>query len=222
MIMKIYHYTKGYCLNSIFTDGFIATETKRCISGGKKETDNVWLTEKDIYPKTALPLINGLPETDLLLHAVQKSMYVNLDRVGQYTGNFYRFGFESTDTRFKKWWYSEERAQMKSNNLWTSMESIANKVGDDVRSFWISRHDVALEDFSLEVYSGGWITLISNGSVKDADLETLTLIYSLMEMSAAKCNELGMPLHHVPKPCQSKDLFTLLMDKLMRNTTLIK
>jgi hypothetical protein len=206
MIMKIYHYTKGFCLNSIFTDGFIATETKRCISGGKKETDHVWLTEKNIYPKTALPMISELPETDLLLHAVQKSMNVNLDRVGKYTGNVYRFGFNSTDGRFKKWWHSEERTFVKSNQLWSAMESIANKVGDDVRSFWICPNDVQLEDFSLEVYAGGWITLIENGSVKDADLETLTLIYSLMESSKSKCLELGMPVHHIP-PAEISESF---------------
>ena len=219
--MKIFHYTKGYCLNSIFTDGFIATETKRSITGGKKETDYVWLTEKNIYPKTALPHIGGLPETNLMSHIYHKGVNVDLDKVGQYTGNFYRFGFESIDTRFKKWWHSYERAQMKSNKLWTTMESVANKVGDDVRSFWISPHDVTLENFSLEVYAGGWITLISNGSVKEADLETLTLIYSLMEMSASKCNKLGFPTHHIPKPSRTKDFLTLMMEKLKSNTTMI-
>lgn len=149
-------------------------------------------------------------------------MNVDLDKVGQFTGNFYRFGFDSIDKRFKKWWNSHERAQLKSNNFWGSMESLANKVGDDARSFWISPHDVALENFSLEVYAGGWITLISNGSVKDADLETLTLIYSLMEMSAAKCYELGMPTHHIPQPSRAKDLLTLMMEKLIFNTAMIK
>ena len=220
--MKIYHYTKGFCLNSIFTDGFIATESKRYVSGGKKETDYVWLTEKTTYPKTALPRIGGLPETDLMLHIHQKGVKLDLDKVGRYTDNFYRFGFESTDKRFKKWWHSEERTLMKSNNFWMSMESLANKVGDDVRSFWISPHDVALENFSLEVYAGGWINLISNGSVSNANLETLNLIYSLMERSASKCMELGMPTHHTPKPSRTNDLFALMMDKLMRDKTLIK
>jgi len=220
--MKIFHYTKGFCLNSIFIDGFIATENKRYIDGGKKETDYVWLTEKNTYPRTALPCIGGLPETNLMTHIHHKGVNVDLDKVGQFTGNFYRFGFDSIDKRFKKWWNSNERAQLKSNNFWGSMESLANKVGDDARSFWISPHDVALENFSLEVYAGGWITLISNGSVKNADLETLTLIYSLMEMSAAKCYELGMPTHHIPQPSRAKDLLTLMMEKLIFNTAMIK
>jgi hypothetical protein len=202
--MKIYHYTKGYCLNSIFTDGFIATESKRSISGGKSETNYVWLTEKTNYPKTALPSISSAPETDLGVHLSQKSVHIDLDKVGNYVGSFFRFGFESTDSRFRKWWHSEERASIKSNHLWLKMESVANKVGDDVRSFWISPNDVALEEFSLEVYAGGWITLISNGSVSDTNLETLMLIYSLMESSKSKCLELGFPLHHASNFTNSK------------------
>ena len=89
---------------------------------------------------------------------------------------------------------------MKSNQIWSKMESVANKVGDDVRSFWIAPNDVALEDFSLEIYAGGWIPLISKGSVSDADLETLTLIYSLMESSKSKCLELDFPVRHVQSP----------------------
>lgn len=198
--MKIYHYTKGYCLNSIFTDGFIATETKRSISCGHRETDYVWFTEKTNYPKTALPGISGVPESNLGVHLSQKSVHVDLDKVGNHVGSFFRFGFESTDSRFKKWWYSDERAAKKSSQFWLKMESVANKVGDDVRSFWISPNDVALENFSLEIFAGGWIKLITNGSVSDADLETLKLIYSLMESSKSKCIELGFPIHQVQSP----------------------
>lgn len=152
----------------------------------------VWLTEKTTYPKTALPSISGVPESNLGVHLSQKSVHIDLDKVGNFVGGFFRFGFESTDSRFKKWWHSDERVSMRTNRLWSKMESVANKVGDDVRSFWISPNDVALEDFSLEIYAGGWIPLISKGSVSEADLESLNLIYSLMESSKAKCFELGL------------------------------
>jgi hypothetical protein len=220
--MKIFHYTKGYCLNSIFTDGFIATETKRFVSDGHRETDYVWLTEKTNYPKTALPSISGVPESNLGVHLSQKSVHVDLDKVGNYVGSFFRFGFESTDIRFKKWWHSDERASIKTNQLWSKMESVANKVGDDVRAFWISPNDIALEEFSLEVYAGGWITLISNGSVSDADLETLRLIYSLMESSRSKCLELGFPAHHAQSPKISEtEAFLIILKKLLGETVSI-
>ena len=220
--MKIFHYTKGYCLNSIFTDGFIATETKRSISGGQRETDYVWLTEKTTYPKTALPNIPCVPESNLGVHLSQKSVHVDLDKVGNYVGSFFRFGFESSDRRFKKWWHSNERASMNSNQIWSKMESVANKVGDDVRSFWISPNDVALEDFSLEIFAGGWITLISKGSVNDADLETLMLIYSLMESSKSKCIELGFPIHQVqsPRTSTSKAFIKMLNNLSGRSVSL--
>ena len=38
-IMKIYHYTKGISMNSIFTDGFIATERKRGLNQIHQLTD---------------------------------------------------------------------------------------------------------------------------------------------------------------------------------------
>ena len=145
-----------------------------------------------------------------------------MDKVGNYVGSFFRFGFESTDSRFKKWWHSDERASMKTNQLWSKMESVANKVGDDVRAFWISPNDVALEEFSLEVYAGGWITLISNGSVSDANLETLRLIYSLMESSRSKCLELGFPAHHAQSPKISEtEAFLIILKKLLGETVSI-
>ena len=114
-----------------------------------------WFTEKTNYPKTALPSISGVPESNLGVHLSLKSVHVDLDKVGNYVGSFFRFGFESSDRRFKKWWHSDERASMNSNQLWSRMERVANKVGDDVRSSWISPNDVALENFSLEIFAGG-------------------------------------------------------------------
>ena len=220
--MKIYHYTKGYCLHSIFKDGFIATETKRSISAGQKETDYVWFTEKTNYPKTALPSISGVPESNLGVHLSQKSVHVDLDKLGNYGGSFFRVGFESSDRRVNKWWHSDERASMKSNQLWSKMESVANKVGDDVRSFRISPNDVALENFSLDIFAGDWITLISNGSVSDADLETLMLIYSLMESSKSKCLELGFPIHQVQSPKISEsEAFLIMLKKMLGQTVSI-
>ena len=79
--MKIYHYTKCNRLNSIFEDGFIATEKKRTISYVEKITDYVWLTEKQNYPKTALPMLSSLPETSLLIHLKHQGIHVDLDKI---------------------------------------------------------------------------------------------------------------------------------------------
>ena len=165
--MKIYHYTKGISMNSIFTDGFIATERKRGLSQIQELTDCVWLTEKNQFPKTALPHVSMMPETNLSLH-INRSVYVDLDKLGQLTGGIYRFAFDSNDGRFVKWRFSEARKAVENNIEWRHMESIANKVSDEPRLFWISSDDVELINFSLEEFSnGGWNFILTDCSLTD-------------------------------------------------------
>jgi hypothetical protein len=192
--MKIYHYTKCNRLDSIFNDGFIATEMKRTLNTAPKHTDNVWLTEKLHYPKTALPIFSIFPETSLVLHTMHKNVHVDLDKIGAVVGGFYRFGFDSTDTRFKKWWYSDERVVMREKADWIRMESVANKVGDDVRAFWIAEKDVALENFSLEEHvDGGWKTILSNASLSNLSNTERDAIAKLKAVSYQKCMEFNIP-----------------------------
>ena len=195
--MKIYHYTKFNRLNSIFTDGFIATEMKRTLGGGINLTDYVWLTEKLQYPKTALPLLGSFRETDLLIHLMNKHVHVDLDKIGAVFGKFYRFSFDSSDSRIKKWFFSEERKHLKNNQFWMRMESVANKVDDDVRSFWIATEDLTLENFSLEVFDGGWKVLLENVSLSNLSTEALNTISELKAISTAKCIEHGIPHKHL-------------------------
>ncbi len=194
--MKIYHYTKSNRLNSIFEDGFIATEMKRADSKETKSTDYVWLTEKQTYPKTALPRSSFFPETNLLTHMRYKNVCVDLDKIGNMFGKFYRFGFDSSDIRFTKWFHSRERSIARCNNEWIRMESVADKVGDDIRSFWISTKDLQLEDFSLEVFDGGWKMLLKNASVKNLSADENELINNLREISVKDCEKWGLPASH--------------------------
>ena len=157
----IYHYTKGYCLKSIFDDGFIATERKRGINKTPHLTDFVWLTTGVRFPKTALPLIPSIPSTSLSLHLFTKSLTMDYEAISQVCAGLYRFGFSENDPRFKRWFRSEERQSMLGNEKWESMERIANKVGDDVRSFWISLSDIPLTKYTLEhLVNGQWNKLI--------------------------------------------------------------
>ena len=195
--MKIYHYTKCNRLNGIFEDGFIATELKRTLGNGDSATDYVWLTEKLSYPKTALPLLSNHLETSLVVHLQHKGVYVDLDKLGAEFGRFYRFGFDSADTRVKKWFFSEERKPLKNNAFWMRMESVANKVDDDVRSFWIATQDLALENFSLEVFDCGWKMLLENISLSNLNNESVKVIDELKALSVEKCKEFGIPHSHL-------------------------
>ncbi len=197
--MKIYHYTKGISMNSIFTDGFIATERKRGLSQIHKLTDCVWLTEKTQFPKTALPCLSNMPETNLSLH-VNKTVYVDLDKLSSFTGGIYRFSFNSDDERFVKWRFSDSRKVVENNIEWRHMESIANKVSDDHRSFWISDNDVDLINFSLEEFSnGGWNTILTNCSLSDLSANEISIIENIKSKSISTCESYGLPVHQVRK-----------------------
>jgi hypothetical protein len=192
--MKIYHYTKGISMNSIFTDGFIATESKRGINSVSKLTNCAWLTEKTQFPKTALPFVSTMPETDLFMH-LNKSIYVDLNKLSQFTGGIYRFGFDSNESRFVKWKYSNERKAVENNIDWRRMESVANKVGDDVRSFWISPTDISLEKFSLDEFSdGGWKSLLTNCSLDSMTKDQADVIKKIKAISVSICNTYGLPI----------------------------
>lgn len=175
--MNIYHYTKGYSLRSIMDDGFIATESKRGINKAEKITDYVWLTEKKQYPKTALPLVYGMLETNLAMHLGSQKPHVDLVKLGQFIGGVWRFSFDSDDSRFKKWRSSNERNLIQNDIEWRRMESIANKVGDEVSTFWIATADVALEKFTLEEYvDGAWVIRLLNCSFSSLNCNSQDLI----------------------------------------------
>jgi len=195
--MKIYHYTKGISMNSIFTDGFIATEHKRGLKQIHQLTDCVWLTEKTQFPKTALPDISDMPETNLSQH-INKTVYVDLDKLARYTGGIYRFSFNSDEGRFVKWRFSESRKAVEKNILWRRMESIANKVSDDHRSFWISNNDVDLINFSLEEFSNGvWNSMLTNCSLYCLSDNEMSTINNIRKISTSICETYGFPVHHI-------------------------
>lgn len=197
--MKIYHYTKGISMNSIFTDGFIATERKRGLSQIHKLTDCVWLTEKTQFPKTALPCLSNMPETNLSLH-INKTVYVDLDKLSRMTGGIYRFSFNSDDKRFVKWRFSESRKAVENNIEWRHMESIANKVSDEHRSFWISDNDVDLINFSLEEFSnGGWNHILNNCSLLNLTNDESSIVKSIKSKSTSTCESYGLPARQIRK-----------------------
>jgi len=199
--MKIYHYTKGFALNSIFEDGFIATESKRGLNNAVRNvTDNVWLTEKTSYPKTALPYIRGLEETNLRMHLSMANVHVDLNKIGEYMGGAYRFVFITEDTRFKKWFFCEERKKMIKNTHWAFMENVANRVGDEARKFWISDKDVMLENFTLQVFDNGiWVDRLTNCSLSNLSEAEKTVIKEIRNASLHKCNEHGFRLDDFKK-----------------------
>jgi hypothetical protein len=74
------------------------------------------------------------------------------------------------------------------------MESVANKIGDDVRSFWFSENDLQLENFSLEYFENGiWNCVLSNAALSNLLNEQKQIIDKHKEISYEKCIEFGLP-----------------------------
>jgi hypothetical protein len=152
--MKIYHYTKGRHLKSIFKDGFIATEQKRNTNYFAPFcTDVVWLTESKSVPVTALPYIPSIPSTDLGIRKHFKNMRTDYASIEPVIGGFWRFGFDSRNHKFEKWIFSKARNEAKNRKLVESLDRIANKVGDNIRLFWVSEKDIPLENYTFEYFS---------------------------------------------------------------------
>jgi hypothetical protein len=149
--MKIYHYTKGIHLKSIFKDGFIATEQKRNLNTQDRFfTDLVWLTESKQVPNTVLPIIPGIPSTQTHILENIKNVKIDYVSIEPFFGGFYRFGFDSSDHNFEKWFFSNARKKVFEGSDGFRLEKIAKKIGDDIRLFWISEQDIPLENFTLE------------------------------------------------------------------------
>lgn len=161
--MKIYHYTKGISFTQILQDGYIETECNSGITRIQKITNFVWLTEKESFPNTALPLLPGIPGTNLHLQLLSGgTLGVDYESVGKVVGGLYRIGFDSQDKRFLKWRGSNERNAVLRNPEWVVTEKIANRVRDNISKFWISRQKVQLVSCTVEVYEQGqWIEFIS-------------------------------------------------------------
>jgi hypothetical protein len=194
--MNVYHYTKLTRLNGIFSAGCIATEKNASQNTNLNFTDYVWLSEKHTYPKTALPNASMFPETSLVAHLNQKNISVDLDKIGKVLGKFYRFSFDSSDPRLTKWFHSSERKTLINNPAWLKMEAIANKVGDDVRSFWIGTENLDLENFSLDVFQNGiWKPVLQNISFSDLSTSSEEIINELKISSISKCKEFNLPVN---------------------------
>lgn len=195
--MKIYHYTKGIHLNSIFTDGFIATEQTRNLNyQAPFATDLAWFTEKTTCPITALPRISSIPATDFNVQASMRYFPTDFVKIGKYIGCFFRFSFDSENSIFQKWHFSQARKECSKNPLGNHRERIAKAVGDEPGRFWVSPVNVPLEKTTLEYLSpisGEWEVAISEFSITDKCPIVQKYINFLCEISKIIRNQLGYP-----------------------------
>ena len=198
--MKIYHYTKGIHLNSIFTDGFIATEQTRNLNYSKQApfvTDLAWFTEKTSCPITALPYISSIHSTNLNIQQNVRNLHTDFVEIGKHIGYFWRFGFDSKNSIFEKWHSSSARANALKSRLGRAIEKIASNVGDEPRKFWVSNRNVLLKNTTLEFLSPksrSWEIAIDEFSINDKNPALQKHIVNILNLSEEYCNQLGFPI----------------------------
>lgn len=174
---KIYHYTKGYAVESILQEGFIALEGTRGNIMMKPATSFVWFTSKRTYPLTALPYVPMLPYTNLSNHLADPKPKINWDELSRVAGGLFRFEFSASDERVQQWKFSKFRTNNICNSKIKMLELIANKCGDDASSFFISANAMLLQNCKLQMlFSGGWVDLLnfsSDGTIEQLSSYTL-------------------------------------------------
>jgi hypothetical protein len=174
---SVYHYTKGYSVEGILKEGFIALEGTRGKIAMKPITSFVWLTEGESYPITALPYVHQLPYTWQLNHMENNKPQIKWDELSSVIGGIYRFKFNGIDHRLEKW----KDCLFRKNNI--SIERIkylelsANEMGDSINKFWISSKNLELKNCYLQRYDeGNWIDLLAfdcNGFISSPSNFTL-------------------------------------------------
>lgn len=159
--MSIYHYTKGYSVEGILKEGFIALEGSRGRILQKPKTAFVWFTEKKTYPLCAMPLIPQLPYTVMINHLRYVPPTINWNELSEVIGGVYRFEFSKQDVRVEKWVKSTYRAKNVATRHIQWLEMTANRVADYANKFWIAHKAMKLTNCKLQNFvDGQWIDLL--------------------------------------------------------------
>lgn len=175
--MSIYHYTTGYAVKAILQERFIALEGTRGKFLVKPATSYVWFTTSNIFPRTALPGVSGLPYSLLQNHLGPNKPIINWEELSDVVGGVYRFAFDNSDHRLKKWKFCSERKALIHEQRIIQNEKIARKVGDDLDSFYISESQVKLTNCKIQRFENrSWIDVLelnADGEILDASNFTI-------------------------------------------------
>ena len=114
--MKVYHYTKSFCLDIILEAGFIKLET---ILPSSSIPDLVWLTSEKFVP-------NICRRQD---HTLSPARFVDVD--------YHRFIFDSSDPLIKRW-ASYQRTIRGGRESVATLHRTARDLKDNPRKWFVS------------------------------------------------------------------------------------
>jgi hypothetical protein len=197
----IYHYTKGYNLFEILTSQEIKTEAVTGVRLQPSITNFAWFTAEERFPRTALPFVPKMPETNLQLHLGLKKPDVDMQKLAGHIGGVWRFKLNRAEFKYiNSWIGSYSRQKLLKSPMGKINEIIAKNAGDNQALWFISSKPVCIAGMTLQQLTPqGWMDRAhfanQSGEVVVADIGNAN-ISKIMTDSILQRIKMGLP---VPK-----------------------
>ena len=199
----IYHYTKGYNLYEILMSQEIKTEAETGLRHYDPVTNYAWFTAEERFPRTALPCVPNMPETNLMQHLELKKPHVDMQKLASHIGGVWRFKLDRDEFKsIQSWIGSYHRQKLLKSPIGKINEMVAKKAGDRQELWFISSKAVSLAGMTLQQLTPqGWVDranfISQGGAVAVADIGNAN-IETIMTNSYLQRIKMGMPVPEVP------------------------
>jgi hypothetical protein len=195
----IYHYTKGYNLFGILMSQEIQTEAFTGVRLNSPVTNFAWFTAEERFPRTALPCVPDMPETNLMQHLGSNKPYVDMQKLASHIGGVWRFKLNRDEFKsIQSWIGSYHRQKLLKSQIGRANEMIAKNAGDRQELWFISPKSVSLAGMTLQQLTPqGWVDradfISQGGTVAVADIGKAN-IETIMTNSFLQRIKMGMPV----------------------------
>jgi len=195
----IYHYTKGYNLFEILKSQEIKTEADTGVRLNPSVTNFAWFTGEERFPRTALPCVPKMPETNLHLHLGVQKPDVDMQKLASHIGGVWRFRLNRLDFKsIQSWIGSYHRQKLLKSPIGKVNEMVAKSAGDKQELWFVSSKPVSLAGMTLQQLTPqGWVDradfIKQDGVVAVADIGGSD-ISKIMIDSILQRIKMGMPV----------------------------
>jgi hypothetical protein len=195
----IYHYTKGYNLFEILTSQEIKTEAVTGVRLHSSVTNFAWFTAEERFPRTALPCVPDMPETNLQLHLGAQKPNVDMLKLAGHIGGVWRFKLHRPEFKsIQSWIGSYYRQKLLKSPLGKINEMVAKLAGDKQELWFISAKPVSIAGMTLQQLTPcGWVDradfINQAGTLTVADIGKAD-ISKIMTDSILQRIKMGMPV----------------------------
>jgi len=195
----IYHYTKGYNLFEILMAQEIRTERVTGVRMQPSVTNFAWFTAEERFPRTALPHVPKMPESNLQLHLGPQKPHVDMLKLAGHIGGVWRFKLNRYEFKsIQTWIGSYHRQKLLKSPFGKVNEMVAKRAGDRQELWFISPKAVSIAGMILQQLTPqGWVDRADfqtqGGIVVVADIGK-TDISKIMTDSLLQRIKMGMPV----------------------------